>query len=227
MSDKSEMTTLTCISPDPHENNIRDHILHFLGCVEISTRNEFLKIPSDVQSDEEVATAATAVQLEQNQQDRGIDKQKEAAWREDCLSELRHIAFLRSKLEKDDEEKHLVEKIEESREAWRGNRSSTSTGLRRSRNGERKNPKARLKRQASQRLVYQRGTTNQAGMSIPLSWYSRRRTLPAQYMSPITRKRTRKVRFGASFRAKKRTFSDSCSIRRKITLWTVVRTRRG
>lgn len=112
------MTSLTCLSPDPHEDNIKDPILHYLGCVEISTRNKFLKASSNVQSREEAAHEITAVQPEGNQQDRDINEQK-AAWREDCLSELRRIAFLRSKIKEDEEEKHLVENIEKSRKAWR------------------------------------------------------------------------------------------------------------
>lgn len=123
------MTSLTCLSPDPHEDNIKDPILHFLGCVEISTRNEFLETPSNVQSPEGTATEETApegtasetteVQSDGNEQNRDIDEQKKAGWREDCLSELRRIAFLRFKLQEDEKEKHLVEKIEGSRQAWR------------------------------------------------------------------------------------------------------------
>lgn len=114
-----EMTPPTCLSPDPHEDNIKDPILHFLGCVEISSRNEFLKNPSNVQPHEEIAAETTADQPKGNQQHRDINKQRDAAWREDCLSELRRIAFLRSKLQEDEEEKHLVQKIEESRKAWK------------------------------------------------------------------------------------------------------------
>ncbi|POS80605.1 hypothetical protein DHEL01_v200987 [Diaporthe helianthi] len=101
---------LTCLSPDPHEDNIRDHFLHFLGCVEISERNQFL----------ETAPTTNAVQLQGSlEYDTGIDTQKKAAWREDCLSELRRIAFLRSKLENDEEEKHHVENVNKSRERWK------------------------------------------------------------------------------------------------------------
>lgn len=120
MYDEPGMNSLTCLSPDPHEDNIKDHVLHFLGCVEISTRDEFLKTSSTVQPHEEISAETTADQPEGNKQNRDINKQREAAWREDCLSELRRIAFLRSKLEKDEEERHLVQKIEESRKAWKG-----------------------------------------------------------------------------------------------------------
>ncbi|KAG6363933.1 hypothetical protein INS49_009036 [Diaporthe citri] len=96
MYNEPEITSLTCLSPDPHEDNIKDPILHFLGCVEISTRNEFLKAPSNVQSHEETAPEGTAPettahQPEGNQENRDI---------------------------KDEDEKHLVQKIEDSRKAW-------------------------------------------------------------------------------------------------------------
>lgn len=113
------MSSLTCLSPDPHEDNIKDPILHYLGCIDISSRNEFLKSPSpEKTAPEGTAPETTAVQPDGNEQNRDINEQM-AAWREDCLSELRRIAFLRSKLQEDGKEKHLVERIEESRKAWR------------------------------------------------------------------------------------------------------------
>ncbi|KAI7779467.1 hypothetical protein LA080_000847 [Diaporthe eres] len=115
------MSSLTCLSPDPHEDNIKDPILHYLGCIDILNRNEFLKSPSNVQSPEETAPEGTApettaVQPDGNEQNRDINEQEKAAWREDCLSELRRIAFLRSKLQEDEKEKHLVERIDSNEE---------------------------------------------------------------------------------------------------------------
>lgn len=123
--DEQETTSLTCLSPDPHENNIKDHILHYLGCVEISERNKFLQTPVYVLSDEEIGGTSTTARPERNHQIGVIDKQKEA-WKENCLSELRRIAFLRSKLEEDEEEKRLVENINKSRKAWRESPAFTS-----------------------------------------------------------------------------------------------------
>lgn len=93
MNDEPERTSFTCISPDPHEH-ISDHILHFLACVNFSERNEFLSTRSNLSSTEK-------------------------AWREDCLSELRRIAFLRSKLKEEKSETHLIQSINESRKAWK------------------------------------------------------------------------------------------------------------
>ncbi|KAG8163101.1 hypothetical protein KVR01_007579 [Diaporthe batatas] len=109
--------TPTCLNPDPHEKNIKDHILHYLGCVKISDRNKFLQTPAYVLSDEEIGATSTTARPNGSQPNKVIDKRKEA-WRENCLSELRRIAFLRSKLEEDEEEKHLVDNIKNSRRAW-------------------------------------------------------------------------------------------------------------
>jgi hypothetical protein len=115
MDGEPEKASLTCLSPDEHKNNIRDPILHYLGCVDISTRNEFLSIPSNVQQN-------TSTDKQKNT---STDEQQKVEWRKDCLSELRRIAFLRSKLKEDKEEQHLVDKIDESRKAWKASKEYT------------------------------------------------------------------------------------------------------
>lgn len=102
----------TCLDTKPHHEIIDDHLLHFLGCIEFHERHAFLnsdnypvwenereylksKSPND----------ALAAALEA--------KTQREPWKKDCVSELRRIDFLRSCLEKDDDEKHLVERIRE------------------------------------------------------------------------------------------------------------------
>lgn len=117
MDDDSPTTSVTCLSPDAHGDNIKDHILHFLGCVEISERNRFLNNSSYVPFEDNSASGATTTV-----QSRESQAKIREAWRQDCESELRRIAFLRSKLGEDEKEKHLVQRIEESCKAWKNSK---------------------------------------------------------------------------------------------------------
>lgn len=119
----------TCLSPEDHDKNIKDHLLHFLGCIKISDRDRFLKDPEyplwkcETSHNEELIKkekeyAANTEGSVTNEAKKRSERKREA-WESECQSELRRIDFLRSTLAKNDNEKHLVEKIEESRKAWR------------------------------------------------------------------------------------------------------------
>lgn len=120
----------TCISPDCHDENIKDHLLHFLGCIEISERHSFLNDPEYKLWKQETKHWITKLQHVENRdkkltdaeiehEARNTSKAKRETWRDDCLSELRRIDFLRFKLKGDQQEKHLVDCVENSRNAWR------------------------------------------------------------------------------------------------------------
>lgn len=116
-----------CLSPDCHDENIKDHLLHFLGCIEISERHHFLNDSKYKLWDQETKHWITKLQqTRDNKTDEEIEREasensqtKREAWRDDCLSELRRIDYLRFQLKQDQEEKHLVECVEKSRDAWK------------------------------------------------------------------------------------------------------------
>lgn len=116
-----------CLSPDCHDENIKDHLLHFLGCIEISERHHFLNDSEYKLWNQETKHWITKLQQSgDNKTDEDIKREareksqtKREAWRDDCLSELRRIDYLRFQLKQDQQEKHLVECIKKSRDAWK------------------------------------------------------------------------------------------------------------
>jgi hypothetical protein len=123
----------TCLSADNHDNNVKDHLLHFLGCIEISDRYAFLNDPEyPLWSNETEYVAKDRMKKKTSEPKNKSESpdqatveaakiqtvKKQSAWRSECQSELRRIDFLRRILRDDEDEKHLVEKIEESRKSW-------------------------------------------------------------------------------------------------------------
>lgn len=109
----------TCLNTQPHHDIIEDHLLHFLGCIEFHERYDFLN------SDDYPVWTSECRYLQQKklkseQQAKTQAREQRKRWKLDCESELRRISFLRSRLESDDDDKHLVKCIEESRCYWKG-----------------------------------------------------------------------------------------------------------
>ncbi|CAJ2503413.1 Uu.00g108070.m01.CDS01 [Anthostomella pinea] len=88
----------SCLSDAPHDENITDHIRHFLGCIEIWDRQSFLEGPNHADPE----TSSERLQ-----------------WKSDCMDHLRRIDFLRSALSCDPDEQLLGLTLELSGIAWR------------------------------------------------------------------------------------------------------------
>ncbi|ETS74206.1 hypothetical protein PFICI_14072 [Pestalotiopsis fici W106-1] len=100
----------SCLSAEPHEENIKEVLLHFLGCLKISERHDFL---------EDEAHPVWSFEAKHNKGE-NVTKKREK-WRANCLNELRRIEFLREKLKDDgdEDERQLVSNIERSRKEWK------------------------------------------------------------------------------------------------------------
>lgn len=106
-----------CLSAEPHINNIKEYLLHFLGCVEISERSRFL---NDELHDVWLFETQHHIDSGKSEDEaRVASKEKREKWKTGCLSELRRIRFLRTRLEDDDEGKRLVSNLEDSSKEWR------------------------------------------------------------------------------------------------------------
>ncbi|KAI3323508.1 hypothetical protein HD806DRAFT_496940 [Xylariaceae sp. AK1471] len=110
----------TCLSAEPHDDNIKDHLLHFLGCIPIHERHSFL---DDDGHPFFVSEVAHNVNLGRNLQEaQELSKTKRLAWSSECRKQLRRIDFLREKIAQDKEKKHLVERLLESGTEWKQSR---------------------------------------------------------------------------------------------------------
>lgn len=106
---------ITCLSTERHDDNIKDHIAHFLGCIEVSERDRFL-------NDDDYPLWQKELEHYRKTDPNGAEEltsEKRKRWMSDCQSELRRVDFLREKLSGDEEDRHLVRKLDESRLAWK------------------------------------------------------------------------------------------------------------
>ncbi|KAI1469067.1 uncharacterized protein F4812DRAFT_318490 [Daldinia caldariorum] len=115
-SDDGATITIACLSSERHDCAIRDHLLHYLGCLEFCERKDFFSENSDIWKSEVEHQKALGHSPDKAQK---ITEQKRETWKGDCINELKRISFLRYQLYRDEKDKHLVEKQEESLETWR------------------------------------------------------------------------------------------------------------
>ncbi|TGJ87834.1 hypothetical protein E0Z10_g958 [Xylaria hypoxylon] len=115
---------MTCLSTEPHEHDIRDPLLHYLGCIEIHERKNFLEGKISIWEDElehqlslrREPGISQALQSEDAK--KAVEKMKDS-WRANIENEMRRIALLRHTLSNDNHDKQLVQKVEKSCKEWR------------------------------------------------------------------------------------------------------------
>ncbi|KAI0551003.1 hypothetical protein F4679DRAFT_583073 [Xylaria curta] len=105
----------SCLSTEPHNHNITNPLLHFLGCIEIYERYDFLNGEASIWKDE---LRYQRRFLPQEDAEEAVKKMK-STWESNFKSELRRIALLRHALSQDTHDKQLVEDVENSRTLWR------------------------------------------------------------------------------------------------------------
>ncbi|KAI0418825.1 hypothetical protein F5X98DRAFT_336425 [Xylaria grammica] len=113
-----------CLSTEPHEDNITNPVLHFLGCIEIRERDAFLKAIIPIRQEG----------VEHQHRDPGSQRPPEVVdkmrmnWTTNIEREMKRIALLRYTLSVDDDDKHLVQEVDESRGVWRRLNQHTKRG---------------------------------------------------------------------------------------------------
>ncbi|KAI0813899.1 hypothetical protein GGR55DRAFT_701684 [Xylaria sp. FL0064] len=108
-------TRKSCLSAEPHENDIRDPLLHYLGCIEIYKREEFLNGNTDIWQKE---LKHQEKLLKYDAAKKTVDNMKNS-WQTTIEKEMRRILFLRHTLSDDEHDKELVHDVEESYEKWK------------------------------------------------------------------------------------------------------------
>ncbi|KAI1630774.1 hypothetical protein F4809DRAFT_659399 [Biscogniauxia mediterranea] len=106
---------VTCLSSEDHKDDIKDHMLHYLGCLEFSKRDGFFEDSNPLWEQE----IEHLVALGSNYSDaKQLVAEKILSWKTNCESELRRIDFLRKTLSTDETDKHLVHQLENSKSDW-------------------------------------------------------------------------------------------------------------
>lgn len=114
--ENSRPSTTTCLSDDNHDCDIKDYMLHYLGCLEICDRETFFDEGNPLWNREVEHQKKFFNSLEEAE-DHVHAKRK--SWKENCRSELRRIEFLRKTLNEDENDHHLVEQLSQSASRWR------------------------------------------------------------------------------------------------------------
>ncbi|KAI1653377.1 hypothetical protein F4813DRAFT_374522 [Daldinia decipiens] len=107
----------TCLSSEEHGCNIKDHLLHYIGCIEYRDREDFFNENSQIWKDE--VEHQEKVLGHSHEEAYMLTELKRNSWKADCENELSRIGFLRRELFKNIKDKHLVCRIQESLGAWR------------------------------------------------------------------------------------------------------------
>ncbi|KAI1385692.1 uncharacterized protein F4822DRAFT_351390 [Hypoxylon trugodes] len=107
----------TCLSAEPHGCDIKDHLVHYLGCIKIQDQERFFEDDHDIWEEEIEHQIKNLGNTPEKA--RELTGRKRKSWKEDCESELRRIEFLRNTLFQDEEDKHLVDNLNRSLGVWR------------------------------------------------------------------------------------------------------------
>lgn len=111
-----QWASASCLSAEPHDDNIKEYLYHYLGCIELWERKDFFNPENKLWKMEMEHLLRQG--RTRNEATAELDKRR-LHWQKDCLNELKRIGFLRQTLEKDEIDKHLTEWVDKSREDWR------------------------------------------------------------------------------------------------------------
>ncbi len=137
----------TCLSGEPHNDNIRDVVTHYLGCIEISDRTRFFDsdqphwkvelgrlVDADIRkqpwaSQQSLSPRYARLGVYDPDRRRALEHisrnalhRRIAIMQQRCLDELDRIQARRDVLVNDPDERHLVLQLEESRGIWKSTR---------------------------------------------------------------------------------------------------------
>ncbi|KAI1343545.1 hypothetical protein F5Y15DRAFT_427914 [Xylariaceae sp. FL0016] len=113
----------SCLSIEPHDEKVTDHIAHFLGCIDIGLRNDFFEPTAGIWK----AQIAALVQIgfAQPEAEARVGAQRKR-WENECEDEVRRLCVLRHAVAQDEYDNYLVKNVEKSAREWRESDAYTS-----------------------------------------------------------------------------------------------------
>ncbi|RYP93877.1 hypothetical protein DL770_000073 [Monosporascus sp. CRB-9-2] len=115
--DNNQSFKVSCLSSEEHNDDIRDDLAHYLGCIEICKRRKFFTDENDLWQNE-IVHRTENLRLQKVDAEKEVHSRRES-WEDNCLSELNRIKFLRKTLAEDEYDNHLVKQLECSGAKWR------------------------------------------------------------------------------------------------------------
>ncbi|KAI1345484.1 hypothetical protein F5Y01DRAFT_320724 [Xylaria sp. FL0043] len=114
----------TCLSVELHDDNVKDHVLHFLGCIPIRERDSFLNDDSHPFFDSEVKHNIGSGRSPQEALE--LARSRRSEWSAACRKQLRRIEVLWEAMAQDEGKEHFIECILKSGRKWRESRNIAS-----------------------------------------------------------------------------------------------------
>ncbi|RWA03890.1 hypothetical protein EKO27_g11217 [Xylaria grammica] len=120
----SNNSATSCLSAEPHDNAIKDPLIHYFGCTSFLDRDKLLDAGHKIWKDEKdhQTKLETARNTSEARIGEGVESRVEAIrerWRKNFAKELRRIALIRKTLEEEDEAVNLVRDVNTYRDEWR------------------------------------------------------------------------------------------------------------
>ncbi|KAI1279501.1 hypothetical protein F5Y07DRAFT_397128 [Xylaria sp. FL0933] len=99
----------TCLSVELHDDNVKDHVLHFLGCIPVRERDSFLNDDSHPFFDSEVKHNISSGRSPQEALE--LARSRRSEWSAACRKQLRRIEVMWEVIAQDKEKEHFIECI--------------------------------------------------------------------------------------------------------------------
>ncbi|KAK0728856.1 hypothetical protein B0T26DRAFT_699517 [Lasiosphaeria miniovina] len=109
---------VSCLSSDPHDDDISDPVLHCLGCLRFDERKSFFDMSHPFWQDE-ISDESTNLHLrDPSNAVRETVQERLQNWKRAVDSKLERLGRLRKAIEGDEEYRHLVKDLSVSKAAW-------------------------------------------------------------------------------------------------------------
>ncbi|KAI0975919.1 hypothetical protein F4678DRAFT_469688 [Xylaria arbuscula] len=109
----------SCLSVDPHNDDVTDPILHYFGCLEGYQRDSFFDSTSSYWTEE--ITKLEKAGIRRADAEAKVEARRQT-WQKDCSDELRRLSLILGALAKDNKLSYLLKSLASSRELWRSSR---------------------------------------------------------------------------------------------------------
>ncbi|GAW18595.1 hypothetical protein ANO14919_080730 [Xylariales sp. No.14919] len=119
----SNNSATSCLSAEPHDEAIKDPLIHYFGCTPFFKRDKLLAADHKIWKDEKEhqTKLESARKTPEAKIGEGVESRVDAIrerWRKDFTKELQRIALIRKTLEEDKAD-NLVQEVNTCRDKWR------------------------------------------------------------------------------------------------------------
>lgn len=111
--------SLSCLSAQPHDTNVKDPVLHYFGCLEAWERDAFLQGTSSywLRKVEKLQGLGTC----RSEAEAKVEAERETCERR-CAEELRRVSRILHTFSHTDKQSYLLTDLAKSRETWRASK---------------------------------------------------------------------------------------------------------